>query len=228
MTRTQNARVAGFTFLIYIGAAMTEMVLSRRATAGEGTAARLASIAEHVSDLRAAFLLDLVGCCCALVLAVTLYAITCDQDPDVAMLALTFRVAEGVVGVVSLPNALGRLWLATAGGPGAPDPASVNALGAVMLKLPGWSTNIGATFFAVGSTLFAYLLLRGRIVPAPLAWLGLLSSILVIACLPLEAIQVLRGPVTELMWLPILAFELTFALWLIVKGAAVPVGRRNA
>jgi uncharacterized protein DUF4386 len=94
------------------------------------------------------------------VLAVTLYSITCDQDSDLAMLGLTFRVAEGVIGAVSLPRGLGRLWLATAAGPDAPDPAAANALGAVLVKLPSWSTTMGATFFAVGSTLFAYLLLR--------------------------------------------------------------------
>lgn len=228
MTRRTNARVAGFTFLIYIAVALAGMILSDRATTGEGTAEKLASIVRHASEMRAAFVLEMLGCFCALVLAVTLYAITRDQDPDLAMLALTFRVAEGVIGAVSLPRILGRLWLATAAGANAPDPAAANALGALLLKLPSWSSNIGATFFAVGSTLFAYLLLRGRIVPAALAWLGLLSSILVLVCLPLEAVEILRGPMTQLMWLPILAFELTFAFWLIVKGAAMPPRRQPA
>jgi hypothetical protein len=36
MTRTTNARIAGFTFLLYIGAGVTGMVLFGRATSGEG------------------------------------------------------------------------------------------------------------------------------------------------------------------------------------------------
>ena len=228
MTRRTNARVAGFTFLIYIAVSLIGMVLFDRAAGAGGTAAKLAGIAQHASIVRVAIILELIGCVCALVLAVTLYSITRDQDSDLAMLGLTFRVAEGVIGAVSLPRGLGRLWLATAAGPDAPDPAAANALGAVLVKLPSWSTTMGATFFAVGSTLFAYLLLRGRMIPVALAWLGMLASILVIVCLPLQLIGILRSPITDLMWLPMLAFEVTFALWLIIKGVAMPPRRQSA
>ena len=37
---------------------------------------------------RASVLLELPGCCCAVVQAVTLNSITRDQDPDLAMLVL--------------------------------------------------------------------------------------------------------------------------------------------
>jgi hypothetical protein len=46
---------------------------------------------------------------------------------------------------------------------------------------------VTATFFAVGSTLFSWLLLRGRMIPVPLAWLGVLASVLLVVLLPLEA-----------------------------------------
>jgi hypothetical protein len=36
MTRTTNARIAGFTFLVYIAASITGMLLFARATSGEG------------------------------------------------------------------------------------------------------------------------------------------------------------------------------------------------
>jgi Domain of unknown function (DUF4386) len=222
MTLRTNSRVAGFAFLVYIVSALTGMVLSSRATAGEGIGARVASIVQHTSDLRLAILLELVGCLCALVLAVTLFSITRDVDPDLALLALTCRVAEGVAGLVSLPRSVGRLWLATAVGPDAPDPAAANALGAYLLKLPSWDSTLAATFFAVGSTLFVYLLLRGRIVPAALAWLGLLASLLVLALLPLQLVDIARGLLTDLMWIPMLVFEVSLALWLIFKGAASP------
>jgi hypothetical protein len=228
MTRRTNARIAGFTFFFYIAVALTGMVLSDRAARGEGTAAKLAGIARHASDVRVASVLEMLGCFSALVLAVTLYSITRDQDPDLAMLALTCRVAEGVIGAVSLPRTLGKLWLATAAGPDAPDPASANALGAFLLKLPGWNSTIGATFFAVGSTLFAYLLLRGRMVPVALAWLGVLASILIVAGLPLQLVGILPDLITQLMWLPMLAFEVLLGLWLIIKGVAMPPRMQSA
>jgi Domain of unknown function (DUF4386) len=228
MTRTTNARIAGFTFLFYIATAFPGMVLLGRAASGEGTAAKLVGIAAHASDVRVAIVLELLGCFSALVLAVTLYGITRDQDPDLAMLVLVFRVAEGVIGAISLPRTVGRLWLATASGANAPDPAAANALGALLLTLPSWSAIICATFFAVGSTFFSYLLLRGRMVPDALAWVGVVASILLVVALPLQLAGVLRGPITQLMWLPMLAFEVPLGLWLLIKGVATPPRRQPA
>ena len=61
MTRRTNARVAGFTFLFYIAVAMTGMILATRAAGGEGTAAKLASIAQHATSVRVAVVLELLS-----------------------------------------------------------------------------------------------------------------------------------------------------------------------
>ena len=219
MTRTTNARIAGFAFLLYIAVAFPSMVLLDRATSGEGIAAKLASIAQHATEVRVAVVLVLLGCFAALVLAVTLYAITREQDPDIAMLALTCRVSEGVISGISIPETLGLLWLATATGPNAPDTGAAHALGAYLLR---GDMALTATFFAVGSTLFCYLLLRGRMIPIPLAWLGVIASVLLVVALPLQLAGVLRGPITSLMYLPMLAFEVPCGLWLLIKGVAMP------
>jgi hypothetical protein len=225
MTRTTNARIAGFTFLFYIAAGISSAVLFGRATRGEGVAAKLAGIAQHASDVRITVVLDLLCCFSALVLAVTLYAITREQDPDLAMLALTCRVGEGVIGAIGIPSTLGLLWLATAAGASAPDTAAAHALGAFLLRE---NVALTASFFAVGSTLFSYLLLRGRMIPVPLAWLGVVASVLLVVGLPLQLAGFLRGPVTSLMWLPMLAFEVPLALWLLIKGVAMPARRQSA
>lgn len=79
MTLRTNARVAGVTFLFYIAAGITSLALSGRATAGAGTAAKLASIAQHEAAMRVVALLSLPIGFSALVLGVTLYAITREQ-----------------------------------------------------------------------------------------------------------------------------------------------------
>ena len=218
MTRRTNARIAGVTFLAYIALGIPSMVLSGRATHGEGTAAKFASIAQHTSDVRIAVLLTLLCTFCALVLGVTMYAITRDQDRDLAMLACAFRIGEGVLGGSSIPATLGLLWLATATGPEAPDSQSAQALGAYLLKGQGAS----ASFFAPGSLLFCWLLLRGRMIPVALAWLGVIASVLVVVGSPLLLVGFLPDSVTWFMWTPMAAFEIPFALWLIFKGVATP------
>jgi len=219
MTRTTNARVAGITFLVYIAAGIGSTVLLGRATRGEGTAAKLASIAAHAADVRLAILLALLGCFAALVLGVTLYGITRVEDHELAMLALACRVGEGVLGASNF-RMPGLLRLATGGaGAGAPDAATANALGAFLL-MPGSGATLGATFFAVGSALFSYLLLRGRMIPTSLAWLGVLASVLLLATLPLQLTGLLQGPATWYMWMPMLVFEVVLALWFLIKGVA--------
>ena len=224
MTRTTNARIAGFTYLFYTAVGSTLHVLMNRATNAEGTAATLALVAAHASDVRVSTLLSLLESFSALVLAVALYGITRDQDHEIAMLALVCRVCEAVIGAtIGIPLKLGLLWLATAGaGAGAPDVATVNALGAFLL-MPVPSIPIGTIFFAVGSMLFSYLLLRGRMVPVPLAWFGVLASLLLVVVLPLQLADFLQGP--WYLWIPMAVFQVALALWLLIKGVAAPATR---
>lgn len=197
------------------------MVLSGQATSGaEGTAAKLASIAQHASIMRVNIVLTLLCAGYALVLAVTLYALTRDQDRDLAVMALCCRVAEGVViAAVSLLSTLGLLSIATASTAAAgPDAAAAQALGALLLKMEGGTGIIAATCFALGSTLFSYLFLRARSIPVPLAWLGVLASILLVVALPLQLAGFING--TWFIWIPMLVFEVTLGLWLLIKGVA--------
>lgn len=220
MTRTTNARIAGFTFLFYIATGITSLVVFGRATSGEGIPAKLASIAQHATDVRIYAVLILLTSLSALVLGVTLYAITREQDPDVAMLGMTCRLVEGVNGATSIKGTLGLIWLATAAaGQNALDAGAVQTLAAFQLR---GSATISATFFAVGSTLFSWLLLRGRMVPVPLARLGVVASVLLVVVLPLQLGGLFTGLVGWLVWMPMLVFEVWLAFWFLIKGVAVP------
>lgn len=169
MTRRTNARIAGFTFLIYIAVGLSSLAFPRTAPA--------------------AALLPVLTSFSALVLGVTLYAITREQDRELAMLALVCRIIEGVPGE-------------------------------------------GTIYFAVGSLLFSWLLLRGRMIPVVLAWLGVASSALVVAFLPLQIVGYFGGlgswqsPLTWYVWSPLLIFEVALAFWLIIKGVAAPAPRQ--
>ena len=159
------ARVAGVTFLFYIAAGMTSLALAGRT---------------NVTDV-----LALLTSFSALVLGVTLYMLTREQGPALAMLALTCRVIEAVSGEAAI-------------------------------------------FFAVASTLFCWLLLRGQLIPMAMARLGVFASVLLVVILPLQLAGLFGGAtswsasVTWIVWLPMLIFEVTFALWLLIKGVAMP------
>ena len=163
MTLRANSRLAGVAYLLYFVAGVATMAVRSRP--------------------HAVALLDVTTSFCALILGVTLYAITRDQDRDLAMLAMLCRVIEAI-----------------------PGP--------------------GELYFTVGSTLFAWLLLRGRLIPAALAWLGLVSSAALVVWVLARTAGLFdlgwSSPITWFVWLPTLIFELTFAVWLIARGVSSP------
>jgi hypothetical protein len=169
MTRTTNARLAGVTSFVYLGAGMSSLAFAGRPQATD------------VASLFASF--------SALVLGVTFYALTREQDADLAMMALICRVIEAIPGE-------------------------------------------GYIYFAVGSTLFWWLMLRGQIIPIRLAWPGFLSSAILVGALVLQRAGVFAGAVnwsgrfTWMTSLPLLFCELTLAVWLLVKGVAAPKSSR--
>lgn len=222
MTRSTNARVAGVAYLTYIAVAFPSMLISGRATAGSDMSAKLATMGRHAGDVRLAAVLGLVGCLCALVLAVTLFGVTRDEDRDIAMLGLTCRVAEGITGAVGIPATLALLSLAMTGSADASSMNGMQAVGALVLRQ---SSAVGAWFFAVGSTAFSWLLLRGRMIPVPLAWLGVVASVLLVIALPLQIGALIPARVMELVWLPMAAFEIPLGVWFVVKGVRPRTGQ---
>ena len=61
-------------------------------------------------------------------------------------------------------------------------------------------------------------------IPIALAWLGVISSVLLAVALPLQLGGFLPGSVVQFLWIPMAAFEIPLAVWLLVKGAAAPRG----
>jgi hypothetical protein len=126
----------------------------------------------------------------AVTLALTLFVVTRVEQPIVAAFGMIFRLTEGVLG----------LALALAG-----------------IVLPQ-RTLVAATLFACGSMFFSWLLLRGQMLPRILAWTGVVASVILVVGLPLQLGGLLGAPLTILMWMPMLMFEVPGGLWLLVKG----------
>jgi hypothetical protein len=229
MTRTTNARIAGFTYLFYAAIGICIELLMHQARGVDGGAAELVRIGQYATNVRLSILIVVLECVAALVLGVTLYGITRVEDHELAVLGLVCRVAEGVLGTLRIPNYLGLLWLAKpGGGTGAPDIPTTNALRTFLL-MPVPSVPIGAIFFAVGSLIFSYLLLRGRFVPVSIAWLGVFASGLLAVALPLQLAGFPTGPLSGYsQWLPALVFQVALALWLLIKGVSTPATVRPA
>lgn len=220
MTRAATARIAGLAFLLYIVTGISQMALTSRATAGEGVAARLANIARNAALVRVDVLLTFTTFVYAVVLAVTLWALTRDQDPTLAALGLCFRLTEGVLGAIECVRTLALVPLATASASAAgPEREAALAAGGALLRQGGATMPIASLSFALGSTFFCWLFLRGRSIPVGLAWLGLGASLLLVLALPVRIVMGgMNATLAWALWMPILVFELGFAGWLLTKG----------
>jgi len=210
MTVKTNSRLAGFTFLFYIVMSLLPGWLLRPISSAEGTAAKLAAMAAHPTLTRSGALFSLISMVNAIVLGAALYALTRLIDRDLALIALLFRVAEGILSPVGAFTRRALLMIAT-------EPVPDIALANVLLKTGGFSFLLGSTCFAAGSTLFTFLFLRSRSIPVWLAWLGFLGSLLILIGLPLQILAVLPAPLDSLMWIPIAFFEVIFAFWLVFR-----------
>lgn len=223
MKHRTTSRVAGYTDLIYLTAGITSLVLSRPLR-GSGVAERLENIFQHPTHMGLIILLGLLTSLTALVLAVTYYALTRDQDAELAMIALVCRLIEGIPD--GIPALVGQRWLAQASAANTFDEQAVEILGAALFR-PGGGA--GIIFFAVGNTIFAWLMLRGRIVPTAVAALGVGASLLLLIVNPLQLSGLASGSmnffsiVTWAVFFPELVFEVWLSLWLILKGARPPV-----
>jgi uncharacterized protein DUF4386 len=216
MTLRTSSRLAGATYLLYIVVGIADMVVYGRATKAEGTAATLSQIALHETAVRASVLLGFATFPIAVALAVALWALTRDEDRELATMALVFRATEGALAAVASIRTLALLSLATP----AADASAIAAADALMKQGNG-TFLVASTTFAMGSTLFCWLFLRARSIPVPLAWLGVGASFLLLVALPVRILGLLPDVLSMAVWAPMLVFELTFAVWLIVRGVAI-------
>jgi Domain of unknown function (DUF4386) len=219
MTSHAQARIAGVAFLAYIALGLTQLAMTRQVTAGAGgAAATLARYGAYPLIIRGGVLLVLAEAFCAIALGASLYVLTREQDPLLALLAMLCRVCEGVVNAMSATHELGVLRIATGAvrAGGLTDATAAAVIGGQS------GASISGICFAVGSALFAWLFLQARSIPRWLAWLGVAASMLLVVLLPLQVLGFVRGLAATLGWMPMLVFELTIAGWFIVRGVRPP------
>lgn len=216
MTQRAEARLAGFAYLSYIVFTMSSTMTYGRAIAGDGVAQQLSSLSHMIFQARITVLLDLLQVVSALVLAVTLYRLTKVVDPTLALLAMLFRVGEGLLGSLSILDKVQLMHLATVVTGNTTDAAGARLLGNYILNRPD---ELFSEFcFVIGGFIFAWLFLRGRLIPSLLAWIGVVSIGVQIVCVSLNIAGFMSVSVVNLIWLLIMTYEIPLGLWLIVKG----------
>jgi hypothetical protein len=214
-------RVAGFSFLFLIATGLAGPVMWSGVRTTRGISDTLASISENSGRVRFSLVLVAVAGLTTVVLAAMLYATVKHQDRNLAILALSLRTVEAGLSTIGMFDTLVLLSLSQGSSKDAP---SVQVMADLLMNVRWMGTNIGAIFFAAGSTLYCYLLLKARSIPVPLAALGVVGSLLILVGVPWQTAlshQTFSGA-SAVIWFPIGIFEIIAGVWLMVKGANVP------
>ena len=230
VTPRAEARMAGWTYLSYIVFAMSSSILFGKATAGNDLSQTLSTLNHMIWTARVTVLLNLLETVCALILAVTLYKLVKAVDPTLALLAMLFRLGEGILGSLPLLSKLELMRFATSSAAGSATAPSYVSLGNEILNRP--DSGFSEFCFVVGGFLFACLFLSGRLIPRWLAWTGVVTIGVQLIFVPLHIATMVPGSIVNWLWLPILLYEVPLGIWLIVKGtesqhdSLIPAGER--
>ncbi len=140
-----------------------------------------------------------------------------------ALLAAFWRLGEAVIlGHMTLNSMLVMNILGRSGRLARFSVDQTHALAGLFLGAQGPEFSMGLVFYAMGSTLFCYLLLKSRYIPRILAWWGLLGSVVsLLSSLTIIVFPAASG-IAPNCYIPVGTFELVTGFWLLFRGIRLP------
>ena len=182
------------------------------------TVRRIAA-AESLFRLSVAF--DLVYCTGVVVLLTALYVVLSPVNRYLALLAMLWKLVYAVTAVLMALSFLSIVRLAT-------DAPYRQALGAeplqALVRLHSSATweqyYVGLAFWALSSTVLAWLWLKSGYIPAALAVFGLVSSAWCALCTFAYIINPAFAHVVNLWWFdsPMAVFDIILSFWILFRG----------
>ncbi len=214
MDTRRTARVAGIFFLLtevgaIAGLALYQPALETDYVTGAGADTRVlwGAVSEMV------LVVAIIGS------AVTLFPVIKRVNEGLALGHVAGRLLEAAVITVGMVSVISLVTLREDGPAAGTDEGALVAMNQSLVALHDWTFLVGPSFIlGVNSLLLAYLVYRGELVPTWIAMLGIVGGPLV----TLSAFGVLFGlyaPTTHaISAIPVFAWEVSFAVYLIVKG----------
>lgn len=214
-----NAIVTGVLFIIASATAVIGVYLYGPIITGPDY---LSSGAANGNRVILGALNELILACAAIGTGIMLYPHLRKHNESLALGYVCFRLFEAVVITVGL---VGVLALVTVSrdfvGAAAADAAAFRATGTALLAVREWAFILGPNLLlGVNTLLCSYVLFRTRLVPRPIAVMGLTGATLMTLAGPLLMFGVVRlwSPALVLMAAPVALYEMILAVWLIAKG----------
>ena len=169
---------------------------------------------------------DLITYILVMLLTWAFYVLLRPVNRHLALLGAFFRLSELAVLCIATVNSLvvlrllsGAAYLKTF------DPNQLHSLVMLAYHTQGLGMSVGFILLGLGSSIFAYLLLRSGYVPKGLAILGIFSSLL----LALGSLAIIvfpgLGVIGMSYMMPMGLYEVGLGFWLLIKGIKAPTAQ---
>ncbi|TKC16396.1 DUF4386 domain-containing protein [Robertmurraya kyonggiensis] len=154
--------------------------------------------------------------------AVMLFPYLRRWNEHMALGYLCFRFMEAVFIAVGLVSILGLVHLSAEYDAGRlASEEHLLSIGVLLQAFHRWTAMLGPNLMlGLNTCLYSYLLFKTRLVPKPLALFGMVTAVFVFIAGLLEMFGIVEpfSAVKGLIALPVGVFEMSLAIWLIVKG----------
>lgn len=215
------ARVAGWIYLIAMLLSLfTQAYVPGKINVPHDVSATAHNLSAFAGLYRTAIVVDILIFVSDVVIAWAFYGMLKGVDTEVALLGALLRVADAAIlttatlfGIIALRLVNGTEYLAGM------DSRELASLARLAIGIRGAGMYAGFVFLGAGSTVFAFLLLKSRLVPRLLPAWGMFASPL----LALGSVATLLSPwfaanLSMLTMIPMFFYEVPLGLWLVFKG----------
>ena len=173
------------------------------------------NLANNVLKVQVGIVVELITVIALIILSSLLFIVLKKQNMKIALVALGLRLTEVALLAGSRIETFSLLRISQAS-VSEGHPTYLQTLGNLTYETQEYAYTVNMVFFALGGTLFYYLLYQSRYVPRWLAIFGLIAAPLALIG---TVIELLGYSVPLIVFIPNLPFELAIGFWLLFKGA---------
>lgn len=215
------ARIAGLCYLVVIATGLFSEVFVRQALrVSNDSLATAQNIQTHEMLFRWGFVADLINFVVGLPSVIIIYVLFRRVDRILPKLALTLVVTQTAIISVNLLNQVAALVIL--GGDSYLNtfqPEQIATLSLLMLDIQAQGYATGLVFFGFYCLVMGWILFRSRMVPSVFGILYMVSGLgYLINSFTMFLSKGFANPVFMYLVIPIFIGELSFCLWLLIKG----------
>jgi len=224
----KNAKIIGTLFIIAAVSSIVGLILYSPILKEEN---HLISARENANQIIAGAICELILVVSVIGTAIMLFPYLRKQHESLAIGYVCFRSLEAVIIIIGTISVLALLTLSQNFNTN--DEINTSAFwssGIILKAIHDWTFILGPNFFlGVNTMIYCYLLYKSKLIPRFISLLGITGAILIFFAAILEMFQVFAQISIwgVILALPIFAFEMSLAGWLIFKGFKVDVETNN-